>query len=232
MRPMAGSVCPVRRTATSAGSFTGGSKPAPGAEFPDTLSPTSVPQDRDSGGEAEEQHERGAHDQLSDQHRLGPLSGLASTSASSLRRNDAARASSEARIFAPSSPASASAEARSRSSSTPRSSPSRAIASHGVMPISRAFASACRILAIAQWSPMVDAVISASGRPRPPARFIATRSRKLPTTCRKSRRRASGLPQRQVGQEERERHRPASRSPGSRRARRGRASRTGTARSG
>src|SRR4051812_49299928 len=43
--------------------------------------------------------------------------------------------------------------------------------------------------AYGQPSPTLAAVIRASGTPRPPARFIATRSRKALTACRKSRRR-------------------------------------------
>jgi len=71
----------------------------------------------------------------------------------------------------------------------PTSSPSAPSACQGVWPVIRALASASRIRQNAQPVPTSLAVISASGTPRPPARFIANRSRKDPIACRKSRRR-------------------------------------------
>ncbi len=93
--------------------------------------------------------------------------------------------------MAPSSATSARAAARSRSSSTSISSPSWPSAAQGVMPWSRAASRVSRMRTIAQPSLIEVAACSASGTPRPPARFIATRSRKELTTCRKSRRRSS-----------------------------------------
>ena len=116
-----------------------------------------------------------------------------SRSASSRRRRLTARAVSDSRTLAPSSATRLSAAARSRSSSTRISSPSAPSACHGVCPVIRALASASRIRHMDQPPPISLAAISASGTPRPPARFIPTRSRNAPTACRKSFLRCIGL---------------------------------------
>ena len=115
-----------------------------------------------------------------------------SRSASSRRRRLTARAGRRvAHAFAPSSATRLSAAERSFSSFTCTSSPSTPSACHGVWPVIRALASASLIRQKAHPSPISLAAIRASGTPRPPDRFIATRSRKAPMACLKSRCRLS-----------------------------------------
>ena len=130
---------------------------------------------------------------LGDQHRLRALSRLPLQVGELPAAQARGRAVSDSRTLAPSSATRLSAADRSRSSSTLTSSPSPPRACQGVCPVIRALASASLIRHIAQPPPISLAAISASGTPRPPARFMPTRSRKAPTACRKSLRRWSAF---------------------------------------
>ena len=100
-----------------------------------------------------------------------------SISAISRCRMVSAREASDSRTLAPSSATSASEAARSFSSSMPSSSPSSPRACHWLCPVIRASLRALRMRLAAQPSLTSAAAISASGRPRPPARLMETRSR-------------------------------------------------------
>ena len=116
---------------------------------------------------------------------------LPSASARSRRRMLEARAPRDSRILAPSSATRARAADRSRSSSMRSWVPSCPRASQGVSPRRRATSRALRMRIMAESSERLDAASSASGTPRPADSDMATRSRKEPTTWRKSRRASS-----------------------------------------